>query len=155
MFYLRLVTSAGNSLQMIRSSSEIIVIEPAADPNKVGPGGWYRCDFCSCWGTCDFQELLDTCGRLKILGAGYRCVCALCKQHRLWVQCTWCGWWEEGDRGRVPFRCRWCKGFDEPPWWPNNRDRCHRSLQGLRLFPPQIPEHVLRVVACYIACNTA
>ena len=51
------------------------------------------------------------------------------------------------------FMCLRCDELDEPPWWPNNRDRCYMSMQRRGLFT-DLPHAVRRDIACYIAVNS-
>ena len=52
------------------------------------------------------------------------------------LMCRWCGWWDQSidditnvhkmrevENYPCLSRCSWCQQFDEPPWWPNNRQR--------------------------------
>ena len=70
-----------------------------------------------------------------------------------WQQCDWCNWWGkidsvdwglpdkfcliEGirvhrDGHREGYRlCLRCMDLDEPPWWPNNIQRCENKLAHL------------------------
>ena len=58
--------------------------------------------------------------------------------------CDWCGWWggyagpmvparfmivESDKNGKLLGLCLRCIKLDEPPWKPNNRDRCDMWLQ--------------------------
>ena len=94
-----------------------------------------------------------------------------------WDYCDWCGWWgwieedtdlvlpkhrlveydsEHGSMFFGPVYCLRCKDLEEPPWWPNNRDRFHELL--LRNFqPPAFADvdstSILRLIAEYVAEN--
>ena len=86
-----------------------------------------------------------------------------------WYQCHWCGWWGYFGGADVPDKyvlldvdgpslcllCMRCVWLDEPPWWPNNRDRCHEWLLQVfrtnRTAASVINTH--REIAEYLADN--
>ena len=94
-----------------------------------------------------------------------------------WDYCDWCGWWgwietdtdlvlpkhqlveydsEHGSMFSGPVYCLRCEDLEEPPWWPNNRDRFHELI--LRNFqPPAFAKidstSILRLIAEYVAEN--
>ena len=95
-----------------------------------------------------------------------------------WYQCRWCDWWlwAQGDIEVDPkwdfvgnffsvgpydnwyglmLRCKRCADCEEPPWRPNNRDRCadHIQLAFGKWGPTQLPLLVRRVIAEFIADN--
>ena len=80
--------------------------------------------------------------------------------------CDWCGWWgyagpmvparfmivESGKNGKLLGFCLRCIKLDEPPWWPNNRDRCHEWL--LQVFrTTELNTDVQRTIAEMLASN--
>ena len=96
----------------------------------------------------------------------------------LWLMCPWCGWWDSFrlDRGTISIikehedypcydRCSRCAQLDEPPWWPNNRQRYAQKLMhllptvGIAITATEIVERtmpceVIRLIAEYLAANT-
>ena len=96
----------------------------------------------------------------------------------LWHMCRWCGWCDslvdgpdyikelmEVEDYPCLSRCDRCQQFDEPPWWPNNRQRCAKQL--IHLLPTvrttitatdivvrTIPDETVRLIAEYLAENT-
>ena len=82
-----------------------------------------------------------------------------------WFQCDWCGWWgyfsneempekyELIDVDMVGFLCVRCFGSREPPWRPNNRDRCHRWM--IHLFANSLDgdNGTTRLIAEFLADN--
>ena len=77
-----------------------------------------------------------------------------------WAQCTWCWRWEynmgipDGFNGPL---CRRCMELEEPPWWPNHRQRCElfvwhwfgrdRKILKLQAFPWD----VFRTIASFLS----
>ena len=93
------------------------------------------------------------------------------------MQCTWCWRWgkctlSEGEKwddegGWIPplahvdgyavtLLCTACVRLEEPPYWPNNRQRCTLSLEQGRLLPQHILSlgSVTKLVADFVAKNT-
>ena len=140
----------------------------SVDPNK-----WYQCTLCGWWGRCDLyapdrDALIDFDNGCR--GLSFRCLwCDV--DPTVWFQCTWCEWWgrcdlDAPDRDALThsdngiarwdeqdFSCLRCYVLDEPPWWPNNRDRCHMWIERLGLLA-KLPQSVRRDVACYLAKNS-
>ena len=98
----------------------------------------------------------------------------------LWLKCPWCGWWDFAimlDGYTINIirqhkdypcydRCSWCAQFDEPPWWPNNRQRYAKKLMHLlptvittitatEIVERTMPCEVIRLIAEHLAANTA
>ena len=95
-----------------------------------------------------------------------------------WLMCRWCGWWDrfiddiididlmrEIENYPCHSRCSWCQHLNEPPWWPNNRERCRNQLIHLlptvqstitatEIVERTIPDEVIRIIAEYLAKNT-
>ncbi len=88
--------------------------------------------------------------------------------HTAWYKCTWCGWWGYFDSKEAPLKYKLLGHMDgigelcdrrdqlkEPPWWPNNRDRCHEWL--LKVFRKsrmaQLCTYTQRNIAEYLAEN--
>ena len=81
----------------------------------------------------------------------------------VWYQCDWCGWWgyfsseilpEEYvllDIDMVGYICLRCYELDEPPWRPNNCDRCAADMD--HLFRQVLNEVAIRTVAEFLAAN--
>ena len=151
-----------------------MVVSHLMDPNK-----WHQCGDCQWWGRCDrFAADFESLTALLNGRGGIAHYCSWCDpfafpEHE-WKQCRWCGWWGlygDGDdpdhdeedciygganfEWSDPYLCFRCKqyGLDEPPWWPNNRDRHLMVLQRFKFFP-ELPDNVVREVACYLATNT-
>ena len=94
-----------------------------------------------------------------------------------WLKCCWCGWcyaaiagisrineMREIENYDCHSRCDRCQQFDEPPWWPNNRQRYAKKL--IHLLPTvrtaitatetverPIPDEAVRLIAEYLAAN--
>ena len=86
--------------------------------------------------------------------------------HDVWKNCDWCGWWGYFSCEVIPekyvlldcdFRhmngiiCLRCFELKEPPWRPNNRDRCAAHLDIS--LGQVLNEVVLRTVAEFLAAN--
>ena len=95
-----------------------------------------------------------------------------------WLMCRWCGWWDrfiddiinidlmrEIENYPCHSRCSWCQHLNEPPWCPNNRQRCRNQLIHLlptvqstitatEIVERTIPGEVIRLIAEYLAKNT-
>ena len=82
-----------------------------------------------------------------------------------WFQCDWCQWWgyfsseempekyELLDIDGVGYLCLRCFQADEPPWRPNNRDRCHGWM--INLFANRLggENGTTRLIAEFLADN--
>ena len=85
-----------------------------------------------------------------------------------WYRCEWCGWWiysyngwvEEEDIDEkydyvdvdgIGLMCLRCFEEDEPPFHPNNRDRCANYL--VQFLADRIEDDSIRVIATYLAAN--
>ena len=86
-----------------------------------------------------------------------------------WLACEWCWKWgkclaDEHLGGAMPLTdidglgvlCYACMVLEEPPWRPNNRQRCATWLERMRLLPEALLVRSVIVVsmATYIARNT-
>ena len=87
-----------------------------------------------------------------------------------WLYCAWCWRWgkctaDEYLDGAEPLwdtdwsglLCGWCLELEEPPWWPNNRQRYARYLQEFRLLPRALldgEETIVIELASFVAENT-
>ena len=85
--------------------------------------------------------------------------------------CDWCGWWgyfgpgvpakyelrDVNRCGELFVLCLRCFKLDEPPWRPNNRDRCHewvvKVCRGSRIAALSPP--IQRLIAEMLAENKA
>ena len=90
------------------------------------------------------------------------------RMEQFWLKCCWCGWWDVYIVVTVypcHNRCSWCAQFDEPPWWPNNRQRYAKKLMHLLptvrtaitatgIVERTMPCEVIRLIAEYLAANT-
>ena len=87
--------------------------------------------------------------------------------HNVWYQCDWCGWYGYFTSEVIPENnvlldcdflamkgiiCLRCFELGEPPWRPNNRDRCAAYLD-LSLGQALKAVSVLRTVAEFLAAN--
>ena len=64
-----------------------------------------------------------------------------------WAQCYWCWKWEYDMYHAL---CDSCMDCDEPPWYPNNRQRAELYLKNM------LNSHrALRVVAAEVAALLA
>ena len=81
-----------------------------------------------------------------------------------WYQCGWCGWWGYFSAEEVPLKyCLWgplpkcerCIDLAEPPWRPNNRDRCHEWLLKVshKTRMAKLDTYTVRIIAEFIAKN--
>ena len=81
---------------------------------------------------------------------------ATVKANYRWVQESKLIAYQSDDGYHGPVSCMRCKDLEEPPWWPNNRDRCHEMLLR-NLQPPAFAEvdstSILRLIAEYLAEN--
>ena len=80
-----------------------------------------------------------------------------------WFQCEWCGWWGYFSHEEIPeeyelldidmvgYLCLRCFRADEPPWHPNNRDRCQTHMD--HLFGKVLNEVATRRIAEFLADN--
>ena len=85
-----------------------------------------------------------------------------------WLRCTWCWRWgkclpDEYLNGADPLididmvgvLCERCFALEEPPWWPNNRQRYVMKLRQMRLLPlPLKDKGVDELIANFLAANT-
>ena len=84
-----------------------------------------------------------------------------------WLQCAWCwawgrcchddflqGAWPLTDIDGIGVLCDFCFELEEPPWRPNNRQRCEQYMVFGRVLPlhVRIPE-VARILALFLASN--
>ena len=92
-----------------------------------------------------------------------------------WLKCRWCGWdswysdWIDSEEGaplifklwgpyglyrRGPL-CDRCHQLKEPPWRPDNRDRCHEWLLKVphKSRMAKLDTNTLRIIAEYLAEN--
>ena len=69
-----------------------------------------------------------------------------------WAQCKWCWRWEynmsipDGFNGSL---CRRCMELEEPPWWPNHRERW--ELFVWHWFGPAFPWGVCHTIASFVS----
>ena len=87
-----------------------------------------------------------------------------------YLQCGWCWRWgkcvpAEFLNGADPLtnvlgvglKCNRCLDLEEPPWWPNNRQRCAMTLRNMRLLPAllrnSVNEEFSVLMAAYLAEN--
>ena len=104
-----------------------------------------------------------------------RCLFVLSKMGHFgdkWLQCDWCGWWghtdwdepadmalSDGDGDQLMVFCLRCNELEEPPWYPNNRQRCADWFLNISRGLPN-PDHqqaaaeVSRKIAEFLASNT-
>ena len=74
-----------------------------------------------------------------------------------WAQCKWCWRWEynvsipDGFNGSL---CRRCMELEEPPWWPNHRERWE-FVCVLRSAPPPLCATPRRRAACHSVVRSA
>ena len=83
----------------------------------------------------------------------------MCTRWR-WAQCKWCWRWEynmsipDGFNGPL---CRRCMELEEPPWWPNHRQRCelfvwHCFGRGhIRRELPALARDMCRTIASFVS----
>ena len=87
----------------------------------------------------------------------------------VWLQCEWCWqWgkclWDEYLDGAEPLwdvdgvglLCDRCLELEEPPWYPNNRQRCSVYLDHMLfryIYPDTAVPEVSKLVADHIASN--
>ena len=61
------------------------------------------------------------------------------------------------DIDGVGLLCDRCFDLEEPPWWPNNRQRCAMWLHHTRLIPAllrnSLNEDAAVLMAAYLAAN--
>ena len=100
------------------------------------------------------------------------------RMEQFWLTCCWCGWWDAyiadiscinkmREVGLYPCltRCLWCQRFDEPPWWPNNRQRCadrlihlmptvRTAITATEIVESTIPGETISLIAEYLAANS-
>ena len=87
-----------------------------------------------------------------------------------WLYCAWCWRWgkclaDELLNGAEPLTdvdgvgtmCDRCLELEEPPWWPNNRQRYATYLQEFRLLPRallRLGDTIIIELASFVAENT-
>ena len=145
--------------------------------------GWYRCTMCD--KVEPNFDFVDVDNQYELMMLCLRCFdnlrFHLMGSLSGWYQCGWCDWWvwvqegvPEGDidpkydfvsriffvgphprQYRLMLRCTRCADCEEPPWRPNNRDRCaeHLQLWFGKWGPTKLPLEVRRVIAEFIADN--
>ena len=56
----------------------------------------------------------------------------------------------------IGFLCGRCRTLEEPPWWPNNRNRCAGLLARGQRLPPMLQINpVTDIIAKFLVLNTA
>ena len=87
-----------------------------------------------------------------------------------WLYCAWCWRWgkclaDERLNGAEPLTdvdgvgtmCDRCLELEEPPWWPNNRQRYATYLQEFRLLPRallRLEATIIIKLASFVTENT-
>ena len=114
-----------------------------------------------------FRAVVLNCPFAIILRSSCHQFCAMGSYGDTWLQCTWCGWWGKcmsdmpdhlqlTDIDSIPpmLLCNRCFDLEEPPWWPNNRQRCAASLPLALPGTDRIIE-IQSTIAKFVAENTA
>ena len=92
-----------------------------------------------------------------------------------WLRCKWCWQWgkclhDDFLNGALPLTdvdavgdvlCDWCLDLEEPPWWPNNRQRCAMWLGEGKVRPSYFIEKLspdeevlpIKTIADFLAVN--
>ena len=141
---------------------------------------WLHCDWCWRWGKCVADEFLDGADPLTdVDGVGLLCDRCLDLDPFPFdlgpygnrdLQCGWCWRWGKCVPAAflngadpltnvlgVGLKCNRCLDLEEPPWWPNNRQRCATTLHNMRLLPAllrnSLDEEFSVLMAAYLVKN--